>query len=200
MSDEKQLDLSGNDSEKDPDTILEMLIPRKKQNILVVDDTEIEIDILLSILSDDYNVRVATDGESALASIHRNAQDMILLDIMMPGLNGFDVCSCIKINCSTQNIPVIFITALSEAVNADRGLAMGAIDYIFKPFNPAIVKSRIKNYLEHKRYRDYMELLVELRTNELIQANSQLAEFSRKALQLAELGAAINKMTRLLSI
>ena len=200
MFDEKQSVSSEGDSEKDMEAISEIRVPQKKQTILVVDDTEIEIDILLSILSDDYNVRVATDGESALASIHRNAPDMILLDIMMPELNGFDVCSCIKIDCSTHNIPVIFITSRNEAVDEARGLAMGAIDYIFKPFNPAIVKIRIKNYLEFKMYKDHMESLVELRTKELIIANNKLAEFRRKALQLADLGAAINQMTRLLSI
>ena len=187
MFDEKQSVSSEGDSEKGMEAILEIRAPKKKQTILVVDDTEIEIDILLSILSDDYNVRFATDGESALASIHRDAPDLILLDIMMPKLNGFDVCSCIKIDCSTHNIPVIFITSRNEAVDEARGLAMGAIDYLFKPFNPAIVKIRIKNYLEFKMYRDHMESLVELRTNELILAHSKLAEFRRKALELADL-------------
>jgi CheY-like chemotaxis protein len=169
-------------SANDIHRVLEILIPEKKQTILIVDDTVIEIDILLSILSSDYTIRVATDGESALASIHKNAPDLILLDVIMPVINGFEVCRNLKTNRDTCNIPIIFITSLNEAVDETRGLELGAVDYITKPFIPSIVKIRIKNQLELKMYREHMESLVALRTHELLEANEQLNELNNTKL------------------
>lgn len=166
----------------DMDTVLDILIPEKKQTIMIVDDTIIEIDILLSILSTDYTVRVATDGESALASIHKNAPDLILLDVIMPEMNGFEVCRNLKNNRDTCNIPIIFITSLNETIDETRGLELGAIDYITKPFITSIVKIRIKNQLELKMYREHMESLVALRTRELLEANEQLNKLNNTRL------------------
>jgi len=174
MVDQIQQKSTADRSINDIDTILEVLISEKKQTILVVDDMEIEIDVLLSILSIDYTVRVATDGKSALASIDKDIPDMILLDVLMPGMNGFEICRQLKANHKTSNIPVIFITSLNEAFDETRGLELGAVDYIYKPFIPAIVKLRIQNQLELKKYREHLETIVALRTRELLQANNHL--------------------------
>ena len=138
------------------------------------DDTEIDIDVLMEMLSKDYSVHVATDGESALNIVKNFHPDLILLDILMPVLSGFDVCSQLKKNRNTQDIPVIFITSLSAVMDETHGLELGAVDYITKPFNPAIVKTRIKIQLELKRYRDQMNLLMARKNQELAEAYNRI--------------------------
>jgi putative two-component system response regulator len=138
-----------------------------KFKVMVVDDTETNIDILVETLSDKYKVMVAIDGESALQDIEQNSPDLVLLDIMMPGIDGYEVCRVLKKNPLTMNIPVIFITALSEKEDEAKGLALGAVDYITKPFNPELVKARVRNHLELKKYQDNLENLVKARTMEL---------------------------------
>jgi len=139
-----------------------------KPLLLVVDDVKTNIHILVEILRDDYKVSVAINGESALEHALTNPPDLILLDIMMPGIDGYEVCKRLKNNESTKNIPIIFLTALTEEQNEARGLQLGAVDYITKPFSPQIVKARIKNHLELKRYRDHLEDLIRERTMDLI--------------------------------
>jgi len=110
--------------------------------------------------------------------------DIILLDIMMPEMDGYEVCLTLKKLESTKHIPIIFITALSESDDEAKGLEMGAVDFIAKPFNPDLVKSRVRNHLELKKYRDQLEELVEARTQELqqtqevtIESMASLAEY-----------------------
>lgn len=153
--------------------------------ILVVDDTEANIDIIVATLENDYNnISAAFDGETALELVESNPPDIILLDIMMPKMDGYEVCRRLKANEATRNIPIIFITALSDAEDEARGLGFGAVDYITKPFKPAIVKTRVRNHLELKRYRDHLEELVKERTEELaltqevtIESMAALAEY-----------------------
>ncbi|WP_299976708.1 HD domain-containing phosphohydrolase [Desulfobacula sp.] len=135
--------------------------------VLVVDDTESNIDILVDALGSDYEVSVAMDGESALQDIAEEIPDLILLDILMPGMSGYEVCKRVKADKKTQKIPIIFITVMTEEQDEAKGLALGAVDYITKPFSPELVKSRVKNQLELKRHRDNLEELVEERTREL---------------------------------
>jgi len=137
-------------------------------NVMVVDDTKTNIDILVETLGDVYDISVAMDGESALEDITENPPDLILLDIMMPGMDGYQVCEILKADEQARNIPVIFLTALSEEQDEARGLQLGAVDYITKPFSPELVKARVRNQLELKRYRDYLEELVQERTRELM--------------------------------
>jgi len=137
-------------------------------SVLVVDDTETNIDIVVEILADEYDVVVAMDGESALEIVKSNPPDVILLDIIMPGMDGYEVCTRLKSNELTKNIPIIFLTALTEEQDETRGLQLGAVDYITKPFSPEIVKSRVRNHLELKRHRDHLEELVRERTKEVI--------------------------------
>lgn len=118
-----------------------------KHTVLVVDDTEENIDILLDTLDEDYEVSVALNGLDALEIIEEEKPDLILLDIMMPEMDGYEVCQKLKEDPATRDIPIVFITALTEAGNETKGLELGAIDYITKPFNPSIVKARVKNHL-----------------------------------------------------
>lgn len=116
--------------------------------ILMVDDVPANIRILAEIFSADYDVQIATDGQSALDLIHRGSQpDLILLDIMMPDINGYDVCRLLKNNPETQDIPVIFITAMSDEEAEELGFSLGAADFITKPFSPSIVKARVRAQL-----------------------------------------------------
>ncbi|NQU68118.1 MAG: response regulator [Candidatus Marinimicrobia bacterium] len=109
---------------------------------------------------------------------------LFLLDVMMPGMNGYEVCEILKSDDSTSGIPIIFITALNDAVNETKGIELGAVDYITKPINPDIVKSRVRNHLKLKKYQDHLEELVEERTLEIkqtqeatIESMAALAEF-----------------------
>jgi len=139
-----------------------------QMRILVVDDVETNVDILVEALGDDYRVSVAMDGESALEIIEEVPPDIILMDIMMPGIDGYEVCKRLKSKTATRDIPVVFLTALSEEENEAKGLALGAVDYITKPFSAALVKARVKNHLELKQHKDHLENLVAKRTREVL--------------------------------
>jgi len=141
---------------------------QKKPEVLVVEDTEENIDILVDILSNDYNLSVAIDGLTALESVKDIHPDLILLDVMMPGISGYEVCKRIKEDPVFQHIPVIFLTALSSDIDESKGLDLGAVDYITKPFNPALLKSRVKNHLELKQYQNVLEDMVSQKTHALI--------------------------------
>jgi sigma-B regulation protein RsbU (phosphoserine phosphatase) len=149
--------------------------------VMIVDDTEANIDILLETLADDYKVVVATDGESALEDIKKRLPDLILLDIMMPGMDGYEVCQKLKEIEITRNIPVIFLTALAKEGDEAKGLGFGAVDYITKPFNPELVKARVRNHLDLKLHRNHLEDLVEKRTQEI--AERQRVEYKLRAAQ-----------------
>lgn len=116
-------------------------------SILVVDDTPFNIDVLIGALGSDYELIVATDGPSALEAASESLPDIILLDVMMPGMSGFEVLERLRANPKTAPIPVIMITALTDADNKLKGLSLGAVDYIPKPFNLEEIKVRVKNHL-----------------------------------------------------
>src|SRR5690242_9257438 len=119
-----------------------------KQSLLVVDDAPANIQIVHSILKDRYKVRVATDGTRALELVKAAPRpDLILLDVMMPGMNGYEVCTRLKADPETKDIPVIFLTGQTEAEDETRGFEVGAVDYIHKPFSPAVVKARVQTHL-----------------------------------------------------
>ena len=132
----------------------------KKPTILVVDDMTTTLLLLHDLLKDTYEVKIAKSGTKALEILESpNDIDLILLDIEMPDINGYDVCKRIKNNETIKNIPIIFITGRTSQEDEEYGLNLGAIDYITKPFNNAIVKLRIKNYLEKKKKNDMLEKL-----------------------------------------
>ena len=148
-----------------------------KQKILIVDDTPENIQILMETLKDDYKIVAAINGEKALKMAEMiPLPDIILLDIMMPGMDGYEVCNRLKDNEKTRYIPVVFITALSEEEDEAKGLALGAVDYIAKPINPELVKARVRNHLELKDYRDHLEKLVGERTREVILTQAIMIE------------------------
>lgn len=139
-----------------------------KARVLIVDDIPENIQILLSTLKNDYAILVATNGEKALElSLKEPQPDIILLDIMMPGMDGYEVCKHLKDDELTKDIPVIFVTALNESEDEEKGLSLGAVDYITKPINPALVKARVSNHIALKRHRDNLQELVDERTIQL---------------------------------
>ena len=128
-----------------------------KFNILVVDDTPDNLIMMSELLKDEYKVKVANNGEKALKiSQSQTPPDLILLDIMMPVMDGYEVCRQLKANPQTQHIPVIFLTAKTDATDETKGLEIGAIDYITKPINPAILMARVKTHLDIKRMQDFL--------------------------------------------
>ena len=144
------------------------IITDPKQTILVVDDTPENIDLLCAVLESDYLTRIAVNGEKALKiAFSASKPDLILLDIMMPGMSGYEVCLALKANPDTRGIPVIFVTAMGESQDEQRGLEMGAVDYITKPINPPIVRARIKTHLALYDQTRELERMVKLRTEEL---------------------------------
>lgn len=143
--------------------------------ILVVDDTPDNLTLMSALLKDSYLVRVANNGEKALKYLQGEGKpDLILLDIMMPGLSGYEVIQQLKANPATRDIPVIFLTAMSEAQDEKKGLELGAADYITKPISPPLVLARVKTQLENKAAADflrdqnaYLEAEVARRTQEV---------------------------------
>jgi diguanylate cyclase (GGDEF)-like protein len=119
-----------------------------KNTILVVDDEKANIMTLTHILSDDYTIYAANNGKYAIELAKKHLPDIILLDIIMPDLDGYEVLSILKDTYETKNIPVIFITGLSSSEDEERGLSLGAEDYISKPFSPAIVKLRVRKLIQ----------------------------------------------------
>ena len=154
--------------------------------ILIVDDELVSREKLRKILGTFGECQVVHNGEDALAAATGpNPPDLILLDIMMPGMDGYEVCKRLKSRQRTANIPVVFISARSEHDDETRGLGLGAVDYIKKPFCPSIVKARVRTHLELKKYRNHLEELVKERTSELETATQRmLAEIAdRKKLE-----------------
>lgn len=133
-----------------------------RPRILIVDDERININILNSLLKTDYKIMAATSGEQALKAAVDSLPDLILLDILMPGMDGHQVCRKLKSNPATHAIPIIFITAMGDAENETMGFALGAVDYISKPFNNAVVKARVGVHLRLKRQNDLLENLASM--------------------------------------
>ena len=146
----------------------------KKQTILIVDDEPTNIEILSDALGKTYEILIAVNGQEALEVALKAIPDLILLDIVMPEMGGYDVCQSLKENLLLKDIPVIFITALDNEMQETLGLKLGAVDYIMKPFNAAIVKLRVKNQLQLKLQRDALAL----RNTELKEALAQIKTLS----------------------
>ena len=140
----------------------------QKKTLLVVDDAPANIQVVQSILKDEYKIRVATSGEKALELIKSQPlPDLILLDVMMPGLDGYQVCEQLKAAPETRDIPVIFLTGRTEIDDETKGLEIGAVDYIRKPFSPAIVKARVRTQLLIRDFREQVNRQVQAVNHEL---------------------------------
>jgi putative two-component system response regulator len=154
-----------------------MMAEIEKKSVLVVDDTQESIDILKGILSDRYAVKVATNGRLALkVAFSPKPPDLILLDVMMPEMDGYEVCRLLKADDRTRNIPVIFVTAKSEVEDEEYGFTLGAADYIAKPVSASIVQARVKTHLELYDRSRHLEALVQEKTQHLIDKANELEE------------------------
>ena len=153
--------------------------------ILLVDDNTTNLQLLHETLDGlGYRLLIAKNGKTALAIAQKANPSLILLDIMMPEMDGYEVCRRLKADEKTDQIPVIFITALADEEDEAKGLALGAVDYITKPINPELVRARVRNHLELKHYQDHLENLVRERTRRLaltqavtIESLATLAEY-----------------------
>lgn len=135
----------------------------KFSSILIVDDVPTNIQVLAEALRADHRIKVATNGMDALEVARQLPHpDLILLDAMMPEMDGFELCRLLKEEPETQNIPVVFVTAKEDAMSEERGLCMGALDYITKPFNLPIVRARVRNYLMLKHKTDLLESMAHI--------------------------------------
>lgn len=143
-----------------------------KQKILAVDDEAINLQIISSVLEKDWDVTVATDGGQAMEKLKKVCPDLILLDVMMPGLNGYDLCRLIKAEPSFAQVPIIFLTALTSTEAEAEALDAGGTDFISKPFDLRVLKLRVRNTLELKRQAD----LILAQRDELSQRYRKLEE------------------------
>lgn len=168
------------------------------QTVLIVDDMPTNVEVLAgALMKAGYQVAVALDGESAIAQIQYKSPALILLDVMMPGIDGFETCRRLKASPDTQDIPVIFMTALSEPVSKAKGFDLGAVDYITKPFEAEEVLARVKTHLRLHQLTVQLEHEVKNRTAELTsaladlqQAQTQLIQSERMSL-VGELSAGV---------
>jgi signal transduction histidine kinase len=154
------------------------MVETSRSHVLIVDDTEANLDVLVEALGDEYEVSVATDGESALVLIADEPPDLILLDIMMPGMDGYEVCGRLKADAATREIPVIFVTALGEVRDETRGFEVGAVDYIQKPVSIPIVRARVRTHLA------------------LRQARQKLQEQNRELVEIGKLREDVERISR----
>ncbi|NVK25194.1 MAG: diguanylate cyclase [Gammaproteobacteria bacterium] len=130
--------------------------------LLIVDDETDNLRVLSNILKDDYNVLIAKNGHQALQIADKQQPSLILLDVIMPQMSGFQVIKELKGNPSTQDIPVIFITGLESSDDETQGLNLGAVDYVSKPFHHGIVKARVKNQIDSVRQKQLLEQLANI--------------------------------------
>jgi putative two-component system response regulator len=160
--------------------------------VLIVDDAPINLSLLSELLQPLYQVRVASSGARALqVAISEPRPDLILLDVMMPSMNGYEVIKRLQADSRTADIPVIFVTALESNIDEEHGLTLGAVDYISKPIKPAIVLARVKAHLELKAARDWLSgrnVILEAEVARRMEDNQRIQDISIRALaHLAEI-------------
>ena len=154
---------------------------KKDDRILIVDDTPRNIQVLGTILKEQgYQINVAQNGLQALDVVTKVTPDIILLDVMMPELDGFETCKRLKEDPNTAEIPVIFLTAKVETDDVVHGFELGAVDYITKPFNPTELLVRVDTHLTLYKLKRNLEQLVEERTEELQYAHAQLQQYVKE--------------------
>ena len=161
------------------------------ETVLIVDDNAENLTVLGELLRDHYRVRAANSGRAALQAAARAPRpDLILLDVMMPGMNGYEVIEALRADAATRDIPVIFTTAMGATEDEERGLVLGAVDYLTKPLRPAIVLARVRTQLDLKHARDALQLdnvALEREVSRRVRENQHLQEVALRALaRLAE--------------
>ena len=166
-----------------------MTLPSTPKTILIVDDTPINIGVISGALKDSFATKVATSGEKALAiASGKDKPDLILLDILMPEMDGYEVCRRLKADPDTRDIPVIFLTSQTEAEDETKGFEVGAVDYIHKPFSAAVVKARVRTHLMLREAHAVI-------ARQLVEINTEL-EMARQ-IQLSILPSSTPKITGL---
>lgn len=146
-----------------------------KGRILAVDDTPASLKLLSDILREEgYSVRAAVNGELAVAAAISDPPELVLLDVRMPGMDGFEVCRRLKANRRTYEVPVIFVSAVSETEDKVRGFELGAVDFVTKPYQREELLARVHTHLEVRRLRNHLEELVWARTRELRESERRL--------------------------
>ncbi|MGN7612505.1 hybrid sensor histidine kinase/response regulator [Magnetococcales bacterium HHB-1] len=155
---------------------------KKCATVMIVDDMPSNIKTLMAILAEDYDLLVAKEGVKALELITKKDVDLILLDVVMPQMDGYEVCRRLKENVSTKDIPVIFVTAKNEVEDETLALSLGAVDFLTKPVSPPVVKARVKTHLGLKAAREALEVqrqILEKQNQELVKANALREEVDR---------------------
>jgi putative two-component system response regulator len=145
-----------------------------KPVVLIVDDAPESIDVLRGVLGADYQVKAAIHGSVAFELVESAPPDLILLDVMMPDIDGYEVCRRLKENPATAGVPIIFVTTLSDAGSEARGLELGAVDYVTKPFVPSLVRSRVRTHVTLHRQSLSLEAQVRERTAELLDTRLEI--------------------------
>ncbi len=149
-------------------------------SVLIVDDNQENLKVISNFLKEkDYKIALANSGENALKVLESNKIDLVLLDIMMPGMDGFEVCKIIKERPETKNIPVIFLSALAETDNIVKGFHIGGVDYITKPFNKEELYARVNTHIQLKLAKDYLVQCEEYALNSRGQYMKTLYELSK---------------------
>lgn len=151
----------------------------KRAIILVVDDDPVNVQVLTSALKEEYDILSALNGHDAISLLKEHKPDLILLDVMMPELSGFDVCNIIKADEAFADIPVIFLTALNSHDGELQGLELGGVDYITKPVNFPLMKQRVRNHIVLKEHADLVKEqrdLLERKNNELESALARVKQ------------------------
>jgi putative two-component system response regulator len=176
-----------------------MMTMNEQATILLVDDTPENIDVLVGILKPHYQLKVARNGEMALKIANLKAKpDLILLDVMMPGISGFETCQRLKADISTADIPIIFVTAKISVDDEAYGLSIGAVDYIAKPVNPAIVIQRVKTHVSLSNQKRELYQQVKIQTQELINTRNNIIEKLGRAAEFKdnETGTHVKRMSK----
>lgn len=134
----------------------ETMLAPKKPMVMIIDDAPANIRLLNACLAEEYSVRFATSGAAGIGIVRSQTPDIVLLDVMMPNMDGYEVCATLKADPDTHDIPIIFVTAQGDDDDEEKGLSIGAVDYVTKPFIPAVVKARVRIHIELKRLRDLL--------------------------------------------
>jgi phosphoserine phosphatase RsbU/P len=165
----------------------------ERKTILLVDDAPANIQVANSILKDTYKVRIATNGEKALELARtKPLPDLVLLDIEMPGMDGYEVCTRLKADRETREIPVIFLTGKTEAEDETRGFGVGAVDYVHKPFSPAVVLARVQTHLALRGAREQLaEQLLAIRRELELARTIQMSILPREVPKIEGLDIAV---------
>ena len=146
-----------------------------KNRVLIVDDEPGNIKILSSVLAGDYELSAASNGAQALQVAAAQLPDIVLLDMVMEEMDGIQVCEALKADERTRDIPVIFVTSMSDAENEERGFDAGAVDYISKPISPPIVKARVKIHIQNYLSKRFLEKLLSSKDTTLDNAKKEAA-------------------------